>query len=214
MTNQALDHNEILSIRWAHDDPNPIAKQSIEMADKDAVLALLQAKGVNTTPTAFEYPVEYNVPHSKPLLTENGEEILAEYPELNYPDTDRQYQQTTGSSTGEAGLSAEETAQLANMTAEEVRDYYEKRYAQQAALNRLGLASSSYAPATAMVAEENNSKKRNIQDSLCTDQYTPVECSEDWQMHKDETTGAMYYFNANTGESTWTKPESFNNKKK
>ena len=45
MSNQALDHKEILSIRWAKDDPNPTARLAIDRADRDAVDAILEAKG-------------------------------------------------------------------------------------------------------------------------------------------------------------------------
>ena len=40
MSNQALDHAEVLDVRWAHDDPNPVAKQAAKRANADAVLAL------------------------------------------------------------------------------------------------------------------------------------------------------------------------------
>lgn len=45
MTGQALDHGEIIDIRWAHDDPNPVAQDAIDRANKDALFALMQAKG-------------------------------------------------------------------------------------------------------------------------------------------------------------------------
>lgn len=43
---QPLDHGEVLSLRWAHDDPNPVAKDSIARADRDALVALMRAKGL------------------------------------------------------------------------------------------------------------------------------------------------------------------------
>ena len=46
MSNQAMDHKEILSIRWAKDDPNPTARRAIDRADRDAVDAILEAKGI------------------------------------------------------------------------------------------------------------------------------------------------------------------------
>ena len=45
MTGQALDQGEIIDIRWAHDDPNPVAQDAIDRANKDALFALMQAKG-------------------------------------------------------------------------------------------------------------------------------------------------------------------------
>ena len=65
MSCQSLDKGEILSIRWAFDDPNPVAQvlqinlkwdafwyyrmldtmqDAVDRADKDALAALLQAK--------------------------------------------------------------------------------------------------------------------------------------------------------------------------
>ena len=45
MLSQSLDQNEILDLRWAHDDPNPVAQDAIERANRDALFALMQAKG-------------------------------------------------------------------------------------------------------------------------------------------------------------------------
>jgi hypothetical protein len=36
----------VLNLRWALDDPNPIAKQAIARTNMDATLAMLQAKGI------------------------------------------------------------------------------------------------------------------------------------------------------------------------
>jgi hypothetical protein len=41
MGNQALDQNEVLNVRWAHDDPNPVAKDAALRANADAVLAAM-----------------------------------------------------------------------------------------------------------------------------------------------------------------------------
>ncbi len=43
MANQSLDHNEILNIRWAHEDLNPVAIEAKKRADADAVYAAVQA---------------------------------------------------------------------------------------------------------------------------------------------------------------------------
>ena len=45
---QTMDRDEILDIRWAHDDPNPVAQDAIDRANKDALFALMQAKGTFT----------------------------------------------------------------------------------------------------------------------------------------------------------------------
>ena len=87
MACQTLDCQEILSIRWAKDDPNPVAQDSISRADKDALAALLDAKGFSTQSAPFDYPTDYNMPPSKRSKT--GDDV--DCPELNYPDTDTQY---------------------------------------------------------------------------------------------------------------------------
>lgn len=43
MANQCLDHNEIINIRWAHEDLNPVAIEAKKRADADAILAAVQA---------------------------------------------------------------------------------------------------------------------------------------------------------------------------
>jgi hypothetical protein len=42
--------------RWAYDDPNPIAKESIRRADQDAAIALLEARGISLQAAPFDYP--------------------------------------------------------------------------------------------------------------------------------------------------------------
>ena len=90
MTCQSLDFQEILSIRWAKDDPNPIAQNSISMADKDALASFLNARGVNIEETGFNGPLDYANPEPKRVKL-NDADVLSEYPELAYPDTDAQY---------------------------------------------------------------------------------------------------------------------------
>lgn len=203
MTCQKLDHNEILSIRWAHDDPNPIAKEAIEKADKDAVVNLLQGKGVSVAPAAFEYPPEYQVPESKRLRLEDGGDALEEYPELQYPNTDAQYG-AQGSTTGvaTAGASQEELDRLAAMSAEEYKTYCDNYYAQQSALARLGIPSNS--SATGDKNTDTVGKKRGYDESSSS--TASGAATGDWKMYKDEASGLMYYFNSDTGESTWTTP--------
>ena len=90
MTCQSLDFKEILSIRWAKDDPNPVAQNSISMADKDALASFLNARGVNIDESAFNGPLDYTNPEPKRIKL-NDVDVLGEYPELAYPDTDGQY---------------------------------------------------------------------------------------------------------------------------
>ena len=46
MDHQSLDNEEILSVRWAYEDPNPVAKQAAERANADAVVAAVKAAAV------------------------------------------------------------------------------------------------------------------------------------------------------------------------
>ena len=39
MRNQPLEHSEVLNVRWAYDDPNPVAKESALRADVDAAVS-------------------------------------------------------------------------------------------------------------------------------------------------------------------------------
>ena len=46
MAGQALDREEVLNIRWAFADPNPIAKESIVRSNRDALIIGLRARGI------------------------------------------------------------------------------------------------------------------------------------------------------------------------
>lgn len=46
MAGQTLDEDEVLNIRWAFADPNPIAKESIVRSNRDALILGMLAKGV------------------------------------------------------------------------------------------------------------------------------------------------------------------------
>ena len=46
MSHQAMENKEILNVRWAYDDPNPIALQAAERANQDAIIAALQSRGM------------------------------------------------------------------------------------------------------------------------------------------------------------------------
>ena len=44
MAGQSLDHGEILNIRWAYDDPNPMVQKAIQRANEDAMMAAMAAQ--------------------------------------------------------------------------------------------------------------------------------------------------------------------------
>ncbi|KAE9283746.1 hypothetical protein PF008_g27328 [Phytophthora fragariae] len=85
MANQTLQSDEVLNLRWAFDDPNPVAKQAGERADRDAIVAMMQAKGASTgEDAAFDYPEQYQMPATKRQRIE-GDTVAS------YPDTDTQF---------------------------------------------------------------------------------------------------------------------------
>lgn len=45
MSQQSLDYDEVLVLRWAYDDPNPLAKEAIKRANADAVVTAIAAVG-------------------------------------------------------------------------------------------------------------------------------------------------------------------------
>jgi len=124
MSCQSLDKGEILSIKWAHDDPNPMAQDSIARADKDALAALMQAKGISlhVPENSFEVPANYNMPAAKRFKGE----------ELAYPDTDQQYEvaKSSISSTGSSGSSSSSSSGGGAGSAEQYLSYYQNYYYQ------------------------------------------------------------------------------------
>ncbi|KUF91343.1 PLAC8 family protein [Phytophthora nicotianae] len=85
MANQSLQSDEVLNVRWAFDDPNPVAKQAAERSDRDAIVAMMKAKGASTTEdAAFDYPEHYQMPATKRQRIE-GDTVAS------YPDTDTQF---------------------------------------------------------------------------------------------------------------------------
>ncbi|CAH0485305.1 unnamed protein product [Peronospora farinosa] len=105
MANQSLQSDEVLNLRWAFDDPNPVAKQAGERADKDAIIAMMQAKGATTTEdAAFDYPEQYHMPASKRQRIE-GVTVAS------YPDTDTQFT-TDENSTAAASIATASEEEL------------------------------------------------------------------------------------------------------
>lgn len=246
MACQTLDHQEILSIRWAKDDPNPVAQDSISRADKDALAALLDAKGFSTQSAPFEYPINYTMPPPKRSRTEYDTDC----PEFQYPDTDGQY-------TGQEGeMAAQQFAEVP------LSDQNEDSFASLLAAVHSTLDSSSTSSSRSAVngtnfidesegsnlsshvsavaasvdfgsiLEDIEAMKRRLSsmESLThqgssaqqlhrtgveehVDDETEKEKGDgeiegigkdgEWTAHTDPDTGATYYYNSSTGESSW-----------
>ena len=109
MSNQKLDAEENINVRWAYDDPNPVAEAAAARADADAMVKLLQAKGVDfgKGDVALQaYPADYAMPAAKKARLENGEEVEVAREQL-YPNTDTQF----GGAAGAAGAAGGEEVQ-------------------------------------------------------------------------------------------------------
>eukprot|EP01038_Epipyxis_sp_PR26KG_P007445 gene7445-10146_t len=181
MTCQTLDKGEILSIRWAHDDPNPVAQDSIERADKDAIIGLLQSKGISLKPAEFEYPIGYQLPDAKRTkLDESGVDDMINqlYPQLAYPDTDGQYGTNEG-----VWTTSVDNAHSNNNNTDTV---------------------------TAAVHQDDSNPIDNNNNNVINTQSENKGDDNDWEKHVDESSGAHYYFNVTTGESSWVDPNERN----
>lgn len=181
MSNHSLDQGEILMVRWAHDDPNPIAQDSIERADKDALAALMRAKGIRVDAAAFEYPAGYDLPEAKRLKLEDGSTVAAA---LEYPNTDAQYGDSEG--VPQAGWSEEQ---------------YAKYYQQYYGVNIPASSSADSQEAHQAEPSESTAQEESVSEPAGTT------AKDEWVAHTDDDTGAIYYYNESKGESTWTRPD-------
>jgi hypothetical protein len=183
MMGQAMDRDEILDIRWAHDDPNPVAQDAIDRANKDALFALMQAKGISVQNPGFNYPAEYELPAAKKVKIEDGgsgnDNILQQHPELAYPDTDGQYKQPQQVFQTESGKV---------MTEDEYIAYCQQFY---------GSSADSGPSASVSSGQDNNLETKDTTSG-----------SSQWEEFIDDETGATYYYNEATGESSWGNPPS------
>jgi hypothetical protein len=228
MSQQALDANEILSIRWAHDDPNPVAQDAISRADKDALAALVRARGISLQTAPFEYPSTYQlpVPEAKRARIEGGDgsgssdDVLAssELAHVAYPDTDAQYAQygayyyaqQHAAGAGAAGAIAADASTSSGGAAEEdsgstlaVNNEYLNYFK---SLTQGGAASEpQVATATAVAAADSSSSSSSSSTpgEAATAAVDPATAASAWTAHVDDDTGATYYYNSATGESSW-----------
>ena len=178
MSNQTLDHGEVLMIRWAFDDPNPVAQDSITRADKDAIASLLQSKGISLEQAPFQYPEEYQMPSKK--LKSGGtavdvDEFLATHPDLAYPDTNIQYSGSENVRTNNLGPNNDDDNQ--NLVDLDL-DNLESR----------------------CKSDHDDTKKP-------AESHGKMVSTNEWIEHVDPDSGATYYYNESTGESTWGIPE-------
>ena len=173
MSNQALDKNEVLQIRWAYDDPNPVAIDAARKADQDIMYALLKAKGIGVEAANFDYPADYEIPEAKKIKLENGIDVTEERPDLAYPDTSAQYA----------------TVEKSNLPT--------------AVPSSSSRSSSTFVSEVISTSADSDKKLHKQGDQSESDESGTEDV---WERFQDEATGAYYYFNTSTGESSWTDP--------
>ena len=88
MANQGLGKEEVLNVKWAHDDPNPVAQEAIRRADADAAVAALRARGVMIQSEEDRERGKGGGKRRKVGEIEAGGEGNGEY-----PDTDGQFEE-------------------------------------------------------------------------------------------------------------------------
>lgn len=219
MSNQQLDQEEILLVKWAHDDPNPVAQDAIDRANKDALVALMKAKGISIAEANFDYPANYSMPETKKMQLgdEKANALLQHFPELAYPDTDVQFNQPANAADSDAFYAQ------SGMTEEQYKQYWE--YYNQYLTGMPGastVGSSSATDADSSLQEVLAGKKRSLEllagknsednkQDISDEEENEDSADESngWTVQKDDKTGASYFFNVYSGESSWTKPDGY-----
>lgn len=136
--------------------------------------------------TGFQYPAEYSLPSAKKMKLDNGIDLLQQHPELAYPNTDQQYAttaSTTASTVLPEGVSQEEYLKA--------WEDYAKSY---------GYAYPTLAPQTTTSANTSTNEQNSTTE---TNQISSSAPSKEWVEVLDDETGATYYYNPQTGESSW-----------
>ncbi len=160
--------------------------------------------------------------------------MAQQYPDLAYPNTDAQYtapvavpqlQQSAQTVEIPDGQGGAKTVDVASAEyAAYYADYCEKYYAQQSVLSRYGIdltaygdeegqpvateATTSSSSSAAAPASEQSEPANDLAATAADEEEEEEEeaAADEWVKHTDEATGASYYFNEATGESSWTEP--------
>jgi hypothetical protein len=93
---QSLDSGEVISVKWATDDVNPMVQNSENASKRQKLMEKIEEKGIQTKELSFNYPKDYNPLATK--LPENLEEIKKNFGEQIQMNLDFQhYTQTKDS---------------------------------------------------------------------------------------------------------------------
>jgi hypothetical protein len=95
MAEQTMDHGEQLTIRWANDDPNPVAqKRQVRDYETKTMEAIMQKGYASNDGLPYEVPGQYIVPgqsKESQQLVAQAQAVLHGGELHPYPDTNQQY---------------------------------------------------------------------------------------------------------------------------
>ncbi|KAL0488044.1 pre-mRNA-splicing factor cwc2 [Acrasis kona] len=176
MLNQALDGDEVIEIRWATDDPNPIAAKRNALELREKLIKKIESDGVSTTNLSFNYPKDY-----KPEETKLPEELEAVHQE---------YQEFQKQSTGEVDTPSNQTDATPTQeipqryqTAEELREQLEYgNYLQKSAIQTQVLLDSR------RQQDQHIQEQRQVLNSNVADPYPNTEA----QYNNNQMTQQQY----------------------
>lgn len=156
----------------------------------------MTAKGISLDNAGFEYPAEYSMPSAKKARLQSGTDVTSQHPELAYPDTDEQYPDDTPNA---VASTTSETA-ASSMTAEEYAKYCEDYYINYLATQNIPIGDYGGA------SEGQDSGDVDVLGD--TQRNNDGQAPQGWIKCVDEDTGAIYYFNETTQESSWGLPSA------
>lgn len=153
--------------------------------------------GISLTNTGYQYPAEYALPAAKKMKLDNGIDLLQQHPELAYPNTDQQY--SSSSYVLPEGVSQEEYIKAWS-------DYAKSYgYTFPQTSNDTTTTTNAVDDNTTSVANDNDNEKEeeDKEEEDQSNQQSSHAPSKDWIEVLDDETGATYYYNPQTGESSW-----------
>ena len=223
MSRNHLDHNENLNIRWAHDDPNPVAENAAARADADALVNMLKAKKVTVdagnAQVDFETPANYAI---RPLDDNDDQRKRTHYPDTNdqfllnkkprlHDDHWTPLQDPSDGSTYWWNQITNETSRdapsaIAHANANRAREVLDNADHVASQLEQHDNHADNHNNTTSALAP---SSENNILHPPSSRSPAPKEhgaLPPGWQATTDDNYGATYYYNTFTQETTWHRP--------
>jgi hypothetical protein len=152
--------------------------------------------------TGFQYPAEYSLPAAKKMKLDNGIDLLQQHPELAYPDTDQQYATPTTATPSAMvlpeGVSQEQYLQAWASYAQSLGYSFPPQIGAEN-VTAASSSTSSVVPSSPSL-EEKPAAGLEASEQKAGGANAP---SGEWVEVLDDETGATYYYNPQTGESSW-----------